>query len=610
MALRGVLAALATAMLIKFFPGIFSGGSDGGFARITFTVVVAGIASLAVERALRYCFAQPRHGPFGPRVPMKPTKLPFIGHMLDMNGPGDANNSIDGLIDLGVKHADPRTGLSSFFIFNKPIISVLRHDHCREVLTKSTHREKLPFLDKHMQKLLGPKALVLLMGKEWKAHRKIAGKAFAFAHLRGMVDDMARVGGRLADHIARHYADGGGGGDGGEGKAFDAFQTLKLATLDTIGLTAFGYNFDCLSSKDTPPFAKAFEFMLDEQLRRMYALPWPSNYWYGWPTQRNRRHAAATRVVRGTLRDIIARRRAARAKAKASIGEGEGEGGAKGEAEHEDLLRYMLDAADEEGDGSDTSDSTLSDNLLTLLFGGFDTTSILLCYTLYLLSLNPDVAARAAAEVDEVLGGGGGGGGRLPTYEDVGKLGFVQAVLMEALRLYPPAPLTVRTTTKPMSLSLRTRDDDPSSADDLLDVPVGTLVWVPVWAVHRSPLNWVDGDKFDPERFLSSPATDASAGKSARRGGADLTPSYEFRHQFAHIAFSAGPRNCVGKRFAMLEGTVLLATLLQRFTFRLSPKTVVPVRAIGSGPVQKPEGGMWVIPELRGESATDDWVRV
>ena len=81
--------------------------------------------------------------------------------------------------------------------------------------------------------------------------------------------------------------------------------------------------------------------------------------------------------------------------------------------------------------------------------------------------------------------------------------------------------------------------------------------------------------------------------------GGGLHPSYEFRHQFAHIAFSAGPRNCVGKRFAMLEGTVLLATLLQRFTFRLSPKTRVPVRPVGSGPVQKPLGGLWVIPELR-----------
>ncbi len=132
------------------------------------------------------------------------------------------------------------------------------------------------------------------------------------------------------------------------------------------------------------------------------------------------------------------------------------------------------------------------------------------------------------------------------------KLTYTSAILKESLRLYPPAPLTTRTLSQDITIGEHT-------------FTAGTHVWIPIWVLHRMEENYKNADKFYPERFIENP-------------------------EVTQFAFSAGPRNCVGSKFALVEAAVVLAMLYQKFTFRIAPGYVL--RPQHTGVVQAPKGGL------------------
>ena len=182
--------------------------------------------------------------------------VPILGCALSLE------EIITGTKLLCVDSAD-EAGLCSFRLVGTPVASVLRADHVRQVLLASNFREPLPIIDKHLKALLGNRALVMLMGDEWKLHRRVVMKAFRFEHLAGMVGDMATVAGSLAARLLRPAADARG---------TNVFAALKLATLDVIGLTAFGFDFKTVETGGHPVTA-AFDWLLDECTRRQFRAP-------------------------------------------------------------------------------------------------------------------------------------------------------------------------------------------------------------------------------------------------------------------------------------------------------------------------------------------------
>ncbi|KAF0742638.1 hypothetical protein Ae201684P_000581 [Aphanomyces euteiches] len=204
---------------------------------------------------------------------------------------------------------------------------------------------------------------------------------------------------------------------------------------------------------------------------------------------------------------------------------------------YHDLLQFMIAAAHEENSG--VTAQSFADNLLTFLFAGFDTTSISLSYALYLMASHPDVQEKALAE---------------------------NLFITESLRLFPPALVTSRTLEDEVTIGKHR-------------IPRGTTVMLPIYWIHRYDANWgSDADRFRPERHLED-SDDINL--SAKDKG------------FRMLAFSGGPRNCVGMRYAMLETVVVLAVLLQRCVFSVA-KDAPPVRPVVSGLVQKPEHGVWL----------------
>ncbi len=177
----------------------------------------------------------------------------------------------------------------------------------------------------------------------------------------------------------------------------------------------------------------------------------------------------------------------------------------------------------------------IRDQLLTMLIAGHDTSTALLAWALYLLGEHPDALARARDEVDQALAGDP------PDHNNLSGLEYLDQVIKETLRLYPPIHVGNRMTNS----AVRVADHQ---------IPPGQRVMYSIYLTHRDPQYWPDADRFKPERF---------------------SPQAERTHPaFSYVPFGGGPRPCIGAAFAQVEAKVVLARLLQTFDFIPVPAKV------------------------------------
>jgi cytochrome P450 len=201
-----------------------------------------------------------------------------------------------------------------------------------------------------------------------------------------------------------------------------------------------------------------------------------------------------------------------------------------------DLLSALLAVRDEDGTGM--TDRQLRDETITVMLAGHETTALALAWALHLLAGDQAAEERLRAEVTAVLGD------RPATAADLPRLRFADAVVAEAMRLYPPIPLLGRQTTEPCTIAG-------------YRLPAGANVSVSPWVVHRDPRFFPEPDAFRPERWLD--------------GLAERLP------RFAYFPFAGGPRVCIGQGFARLEAVLLLATIARRCRLASSDdRPVVP----------------------------------
>jgi cytochrome P450 len=192
-----------------------------------------------------------------------------------------------------------------------------------------------------------------------------------------------------------------------------------------------------------------------------------------------------------------------------------------------DLTRRLIDARDPETSQA-MSDERLVDNVLTFYLAGHETTAKALTWTLYLLARSREWSDAVAEEVERVAG-------REPlTAAHAEKLVIAQQVVKEAMRLYPPVPIMSRQALADVELEGHT-------------VRARTSMLIPIYAVHRHERRWSEPHAFRPERF------------SAENEAA--IPRYQY------MPFGAGPRVCIGRAFAMLEATTMLATFIREARF-------------------------------------------
>ncbi|XP_037521740.2 cytochrome P450 4c3 [Rhipicephalus sanguineus] len=198
------------------------------------------------------------------------------------------------------------------------------------------------------------------------------------------------------------------------------------------------------------------------------------------------------------------------------------------------------------------SEIDVRDEMITMLIGGFDFTATGLAFALYLLGHHPDIQNKVRDEMDAAFGDDLE---KSLNTEAIKGLTYTECVLKEALRLYPPGPLLSRLVTRDTKIGQHT-------------IPRGTVAVMAFYFLQRHPKYIKDPDCFIPERFM----------------GVKSMPT------FAYAPFSAGPRNCIGQRFAMREEKILLTHILRRYN--VSSKVPIDKLELAIDMVLKPVQGI------------------
>jgi cytochrome P450 len=221
-----------------------------------------------------------------------------------------------------------------------------------------------------------------------------------------------------------------------------------------------------------------------------------------------------------------------------------------------DLLSTLLQARDDEGDGTGMSDTQIRDEALTLFIAGHETTAVALSWTWYLLAQHPQVEDAFHDELDALRGA--------PlNAESLARLPYTRQILTESMRLYPPAWIVGR----------RALGDFEVGG---YRIPERSIILLSQWVTHRDRRWFRDPERFDPDRWLPQRSGD--------------------RQKFAYFPFGGGSRLCIGEHFAWMEGVLLLAEIGRRWRFRLLSTTPVEPRAIIT---LRPKGGIRMRAEVR-----------
>jgi cytochrome P450 len=398
-----------------------------------------------------------------------------------------------------------------------PAVLLSNSDYAEYVLVKN-HRNfiKFPLFFRHVRAIFG-QGLLTSEGEFWHRQRRLAAPAFHAQRVAGygsvMVHDTERM---LADWRG--------------GEVRDVHTDMMALTLRVAAKTLFNAEVD----QDVADIGKAFDTIVEEIMlrgRRPFRIPDVI------PTPGNIRYTRGVRRIDQLVNTIIQERQ-------------------RQGADHGDLLSMLMLARDDEG--RSMTDQQLRDEVITLLLAGHETTALALSWTWYLLSQHPEVDARLAAELQEVLGG------RAPAVSDLPRLTYTEQVVTEGMRLYPPAWGIGREAIADCEIGGYA-------------IPAGTTIIISAWVSHRNPRYFEDPLAFRPERWSGNFAATLP--------------------RFAYIPFGGGPRICIGNRFAMMEAVLILATVAQRFRLEWQrDHPVVPLPSI----TLRPKGGVWVKTVPRG----------
>ncbi|OVA04993.1 Cytochrome P450 [Macleaya cordata] len=350
------------------------------------------------------------------------------------------------------------------------------------------------------------RGLLMANGDDWYHQRHIVAPAFMADKLKSHVGYMVECTKKMIQSLVQVVVESSGGEN-----EVDIGQYMSRLTGDIISRTEFDSSYD--KGKRIFHLLTSLQHLCAQSSRHL-CLPGSRFF----PSKFNREIKSLKMEVERLLMEIIQSR-----KDCVEIGRSTSYGN--------DLLGMLLaETQKKRENGFSFTLQLLMDECKTFFFTGHETTALLLTWTVMLLATNPSWQDKVRAEVLEVLNN------ENPSPEHLSKLTLLNMVIMESLRLYPPASLLPRMVFEDIKLGD-------------LEIPKGLSIWIPVLAIHHSEELWgEDVNEFKPERF----------------GGKSFAPGRHF------MPFSTGPRNCVGQAFAMMEAKIILAMLISRFRFTIS----------------------------------------
>nr|ULR85493.1 cytochrome P450 [Spodoptera frugiperda] len=354
--------------------------------------------------------------------------------------------------------------------------------------------------------------LLLSSGAKWHRRRKILTPTFHFNILKNFTNVMEERSRGLVDKLKEY-----------DGKEVNLMPVISDCTLYTICETAMGTQLDSDSSTKTQEYKTAI-LQIGGLLMGRLTRVWLHNEYIFRKFPIGKQFEKCLEKVHSFADNVIMERKKNWKPGQSDVAEDE-VGGKKRLA--------MLDVLLEAERKGEIDLEGIREEVNTFMFEGHDTTAMALVFGLMLLADHPEVQERIYEECQTILGDSD----TTPTMSDLAEMKYLEAVIKETLRLYPSVPFIAREVTEDFMLG------------DLL-VKKGTEVSIHIYDLHRLPELYPDPEAFKPERFLSQQPT----------------------HPYAFVPFSAGPRNCIGQRFAMLEMKCMLSGVCRKF--KLSP--IVP----------------------------------
>jgi cytochrome P450 len=413
-------------------------------------------------------------------LPPGPRPFPVFGNLLSFRG-----NQLGYLQQLQQTYGD----MATFYVGKIPIVLFFRPEHVRYVLTENprnfTNREAAG----NLRELIGD-GLLTIDGETHRQQRRMVQPAFHKKRVESYADIMVK---HTLEMLETWH----------EGEKMDIARAMQALTLRIVAKCLFNVDL----SNSVGDLGSSFNAMIGNPVSLLEGFlglridkPFTS---YG-------RRMAAKRMLDKFIYKLIEQRRT-------------------DEQDVGDVLSMLLTTHDEEHTLTDTQ---IRDHIMTFVAAGHETTSLALTWTFYLLSEHPAICEKLLDELQSVLGG------QTPTIDNIGSLPYLEWVLNESMRLYPPAWSQGRRAIDAFDL-------------DGYHFPAGTMVMFSQWVVHRLPDIWEDPTEFRPERW------DPVAGQK-------IPP-------WAYFPFGGGPRICIGMPFAQLEAKLLLATILQQYRLQLAP---------------------------------------
>uniref|UniRef100_A0A1B0CWB4 Cytochrome n=1 Tax=Lutzomyia longipalpis TaxID=7200 RepID=A0A1B0CWB4_LUTLO len=477
----------------------------------------------------------------GEKLPGPPT-LPIIGNVMSLLG--SPHKTFANVMGMGKLYPG---GVVRLWI--GPKLTVFLYDPKDIELILSSHI----YIDKSTEysffkPWLG-NGLLISTGHKWRSHRRIIAPTFHLNVLKSFIDlfneNSRHVCNRLKDEV---------------GKTFDCHDYMSEATVEILLETAMGV------SKKTQEsgyeYAMAVMKMCDIlhlRIRKIWLRP---NSIFNLTSHASRQekllgiiHGLTKRVItskkeafkngmRGSLAETNIRTESSpNAKARSdntttveglSFGQSSGlkddldvEENDIGEKKRSAFLELLLESAE---NGASITEDEIREQVNTIMFEGHDTTAAASSFFLTLMGLHQNIQDKVIQELDEIFGDSD----RPATFQDTLEMKYLERCLMETLRMYPPVPIIARELKEDLKLS---------SGNHI--IPAGATIVVATYKLHRMENLYPNPEVFDPDNFLPE--------RQAKR------------HYYAFVPFSAGPRSCVGRKYAMLKLKILLSTILRNY---------------------------------------------
>ncbi|KAK7588226.1 hypothetical protein V9T40_005471 [Parthenolecanium corni] len=353
--------------------------------------------------------------------------------------------------------------------------------------------------------------------EKWKKHRRLITPAFNIRLMETFFPIFNAKNERLVRRMEK---------EADTGEYFDLWPYISSNALDIICQTTMGYDINSLESTKVE-FEEALKIASVEDSLRIYK-PWLHPDFIFKLYIKFTGLTKSYELVHKLPEQIIERKQNELREKKLKLRDND--------VREKSLLSFLDLLLELNEEGAEFSDTDIRDEVVTMMIGGSETSALTLSFTLLMLAMNSEVQERAYKEIEQILGTDE----RPILMEDVNKMVFLEQCIRETLRLFPPGPLILRKATKDVPLS------------DNFILRSGANIIIPPVRVQRHPNLYENPLMWNPENF--------SVEEVAKR------------HKYSFIAFSGGPRGCIGSKYAMFSMKVTVSMILQKYILRTEVK--------------------------------------